>query len=116
MMASAAAKPTKNQLRRAKKKAQKTQVVNHYSARNRTRFKFEQETAGHTPEPTQDAVPTKEDSKINSNGAEKATGKVPSSFTPSAEPLVMDEDNPLFDMYKDIMGKFEEADKEDPAL
>lgn len=27
----------------------------------------------------------------------------------------MDEDNPLLDMYKDIMGRFEEADKEDPS-
>jgi splicing factor 3B subunit 2 len=31
-------------------------------------------------------------------------------------PLVVDESNPLLDMYKDIMDRFEEADKEDPAL
>lgn len=28
----------------------------------------------------------------------------------------MDEDNPLLEMYRDIMGKFEQSDKEDPAL
>ena len=28
----------------------------------------------------------------------------------------MDEDNPLFDLYKEIMGRFEEDDKQDPAL
>jgi splicing factor 3B subunit 2 len=31
-------------------------------------------------------------------------------------PVIVDEGNPLFDMYKDIMDKFEEANKEDPAL
>ncbi|MCJ1433837.1 hypothetical protein MMC27_003202 [Xylographa pallens] len=81
-----AVKPTKNQLRRAKKKAAK-QVDT---------------VAPSTPEATVD--PTSEDVASNA---------------PADEPVnsfdAMDEENPLFEMYRDIMGKFEQEDKEDPA-
>ncbi|MCJ1319385.1 hypothetical protein MMC15_004721 [Xylographa vitiligo] len=81
-----AVKPTKNQLRRAKKKAAK-QVDT---------------VAPSTPEATVD--PTAENV---------------ASDAPADEPVnsfdAMDEENPLFEMYRDIMGKFEQEDKEDPA-
>ncbi|MCJ1382364.1 hypothetical protein MMC17_005477 [Xylographa soralifera] len=81
-----AVKPTKNQLRRAKKKAAK-QVDT---------------VAPSTPEATVD--PTAEDV---------------ASDAPADEPVnsfdAMDEENPLFEMYREIMGKFEQEDKEDPA-
>lgn len=95
-MASAAAKPTRNQLKRAKKKAQKTQT-----------------SVEPTPEPEVEEATSPEKPATNGTTLKTESSKDGASFD---ESIIMDEDNPLYDMYKDIMGKFEEADKADPAL
>lgn len=114
----AAAKPTKNQLRRAKKKAQKNQVRTPKSsicaATDQEKPSEDQPQSASVepdaPEPTSTTTngdkPKREPIKPEDNQDDD----------PFADPLVADDDNPLFDMYKEIMGKFEEADKEDPAL
>ncbi|KAL9635391.1 MAG: hypothetical protein Q9204_002643 [Flavoplaca sp. TL-2023a] len=83
-----ATKPTKNQLRRAKKKAEK-----------------EKERA---------CIPTSETS-VEPETPPVNDGPLP--VTKEAEDGIdgMDETNPLFEMYRDIMGRFEQADKEDPS-
>ncbi|KAJ9601910.1 hypothetical protein H2200_013580 [Cladophialophora chaetospira] len=104
----AAAKPTKNQLRRAKKKVEK------------------QQKDKATPDPSPDAsakdstlvpVPESEQQRPNNTNGDKVKSEEDTrNGNPLTDPLIADEGNPLFDMYKDIMDKFEEADKEDPAL
>lgn len=112
IMASAAAKPTRNQLKRAKKKAQKTQVC----IRFRGTYIFTnalQTSVEPTPEPEVEEATSPEKPATNGTTLKTESSKDGASFD---ESIIMDEDNPLYDMYKDIMGKFEEADKADPAL
>ncbi|KPI40558.1 Pre-mRNA-splicing factor [Cyphellophora attinorum] len=87
-----ATKPTKNQQKRAKKKAAK-----------------EAQKTRDTSEPILQDEPPQQNGDTSKPEAAKPAA-------PAIEPLIVDPDNPLFDMYKDIMGKFEEADTEDPAL
>ncbi len=111
-MPSIAAKPTKNQLRRAKKKAQKHEVrgfpgsaagvANASQTSVEATPELEIETEAPAVNPT-------------TNGASLDKNPNQDDYDLDA-PLVADESNPLFDMYKHIMDKFEEADKEDPAL
>ncbi|KAJ9663225.1 hypothetical protein H2198_000986 [Neophaeococcomyces mojaviensis] len=89
-MASAGAKPTKNQLRRAKKKAEKQQKAHEPAKQDESKEALDAAEAPATPETAR-------------NGA-----AIP-------EPIIMDESNPLFDMYKDVIGKFEDEQKEDAA-
>src|SRR3984885_13522359 len=118
-MALAELKPTKNQLRRAKKKAQKVQVILD-SFSNSPLLTIPKSNPEPTPESsvteaaaapktpanddptTLDASDIKKEAKENGRHVDK--------------PLVMDASDPLFDMYKDIMDKFQDADKDDPAL
>ena len=111
-MASAAAKPTKNQLRRAKKKAQKTQVCT-VSKVIWHSIDVWQSSVEPTPEPEAENTTSPEDPATNGDTVKNDSRKDGGSFD---EPVILDEENPLYDMYKDIMGKFEEADKADPAL
>lgn len=109
----AAAKPTKNQLRRAKKKAQKAQVGHflHNISFDTDRVKGATDPTQPTPsqdgatEPTEDAA----------NG-DKVKSESTRSVSALSDPLVLDEDNPLFEIFKDVMGRFEEPDKADPSL
>ncbi|KAL9111441.1 MAG: hypothetical protein Q9227_004118 [Pyrenula ochraceoflavens] len=95
-MAAAAAKPTKNQQRRAKKKAaRQTESSSQHSSD--TPVKVE-------------SPPSKENS-TNGHVINAERVVVKDEFDG-----FLDADNPLYDMYKDIIGKFEEADKEDPAV
>ena len=111
-MASAAAKPTKNQLRRAKKKAQKTQVCA-VSQASWDSIDVLKSSVEPTPEPETENTTSPEDPATNGDSVKNESRKDGSSFD---EPVILDEENPLYDMYRDIMGKFEEADKADPAL
>lgn len=97
-----AVKPSKNQLRRAKKKAAKQQDVGMPPCPSQETADSIQVIAIPTPEPS--AEPEVQDVKPTAQ-AEDA----PNDFD------AMNEDDPLYDMYKDIMGKFEQQDKEDPA-
>lgn len=90
-MAASTQKLSKNQLRRQKKKAEK---------QSKTEPQSSEEVKQESPEP-KDEPSTPEPATRNGAG--------------SAEPLVMDESNPLFDMYKDVIGKFDE-ETEDAAL
>ncbi|EXJ88086.1 hypothetical protein A1O1_05014 [Capronia coronata CBS 617.96] len=111
----AAAKPTKNQLRRAKKKAQKHQVRLYPSAPPSQTY-LVQPNAEQSPDATVKAeseeptpAPTAHDEKVKSE--EGARGG-----TPVTDPLIVDEDNPLYDLYKDVLERFGDPDKEDPSL
>ena len=110
-MASASAKPTKNQLRRAKKKAEKAKVARS-SDLKKAIANLAQSQPESTPEPVKDEPsqqpPVTNGDKPSARGSQKDVSV--------SEPIVVDEDNPLYGMYKNVMGRFEEADKEDPAL
>ena len=115
-MASTTAKPTKNQLRRAKKKAEKSQVcLPEVWSGKCSSFQVNGES---TPEPTPDTTATPPQipsAEVAKNAKDKKNPPTRNSDLPS-EPLVMDEDNPLFEMYKDIMDKFEETNEEDLTI
>lgn len=87
-MAASSAKLSKNQLRRQKKKAEKAAK-------------------------SQDVETSKPESPEAKD--EPTTPEPVSNVAANVEPLVMDESNPLFDMFKDVMGKFEDEDKQDVA-
>ena len=120
----AAAKPTKNQLRRAKKKADKQQKENvrPHSLPLRVQSNHAQggdESTQKAPaeDATSEAQPRKSQPVVGQTTSVKIKSEDDTrNGDPLTDPLVADEENPLFDLYKDIMGKFEEADKEDPAL
>ncbi|KAK5105916.1 hypothetical protein LTS08_000030 [Lithohypha guttulata] len=93
-MAAPSQKLSKNQLRRQKKKAEKQ--AQSTDTRNSDHLKQEP-----SPEPKD----------------EPSTPELPAQNGKRvAEPLVVDDSNPLFDMYKDVMGKFEDEEKQDPVL
>lgn len=97
-------KPSKNQLRRAKKKIAKENGVSYIVQRARIHIYHGLQTT---------VVPS-------SNHASEPK-LVPDIIKPA--PLAVDEDDidvmvaddPLYEMYRDVMGKFEQEDKEDPA-
>ncbi|KIW12568.1 hypothetical protein PV08_09845 [Exophiala spinifera] len=103
-----AAKPTKNQLRRAKKKAQKQQVM----SKTLGLFVAYTDKWKPTTEPTP-ASPAETPAKVKAEVPVKT--EEPRDGEGITDPLIVDEENPLFDMYKDILEKFEDADKEDPS-
>ena len=99
-------KPTKNQLRRAKKKAAKQNEVrygfNFRAGYAHTSIKV---TTEPTPEPAVETEPSPATIESNTNVADERDG-VPG----------LDESDPaLFEMYKRIMDKFQQEDKEDPS-
>lgn len=68
----------------------------------------EQSTDSATKDAVPETSPVKTQENIKSENAQHGN--------PITDPLIVDEENPLFDLYRDIMGKFEDVDKEDPAL
>ncbi|KIW80782.1 hypothetical protein Z517_07399 [Fonsecaea pedrosoi CBS 271.37] len=117
----AAVKPTKNQLKRAKKKAEKEKkkvyVPSYHLSSN-----SDGTQTGAEPVP-EDTVTYGTSPKVEAEQEQSAAskgGKIKSEDAhyddPLADPLIVDEENPLYDMYKNVMEKFEEADKGDPAL
>ncbi|KAH0839253.1 hypothetical protein AYO21_05669 [Fonsecaea monophora] len=116
-----AVKPTKNQLKRAKKKAEKEKkkvyVPSYHLSSN-----SDGTQTGAEPAP-EDTVTNGASPKVEVEQEQPAAskgGKIKSEDAhyddPLADPLIVDEENPLYDMYKNVMEKFEEADKGDPAL
>ncbi len=101
-----AVKPTKNQLRRAKKKAaKKTEVRLYVVCDALKRADLYQAISTPTPEPPSE--PTE---------PEPQPAKKDGMITDIAGIDVLEESDPLYEMYKDVMGKFERSDKEDPSL
>ena len=104
-----AIKPSKNQQRRAKKKAAKQNGVsgNHDVRELYSKCKS-QVAAAPTPEPSEtDPLPIKE---------EPATPAADKQDEIADGVDVINESDPLYEMYKDVMGRFEQTDKEDPSL
>ena len=103
-----ATKPTKNQQKRAKKKAQKeSQVRSPNVAHVRISDSLQKKLAD-TPE-----VPGRENEAVADDKPAPSEERRKDAVV---EPIIVDEDNPLYDMYKDVMDRFEDADKEEPAL
>ena len=115
-MASASAKPTKNQLRRAKKKAQRNEVLQ--LTVNEIGGSIQQTNGAATPDPIADASTPKTESAPKSpvSKPKDVPKKESRNGALSPDPLIFDEDNSLFEMYKNVMGKFEETDDEDMTL
>lgn len=112
-MPSATAKPTKNQLRRAKKKAQKVEVSSFTSACRNFYLQFVQSSAEPTPEPSvEQGTPPPASVPSNSNGI---TSLPPTNGVKADTDVVMDEENPLYEMYRDIMTKFDESEADASA-
>lgn len=107
-----AAKPTKNQLRRAKKKAQKQQVRRKPFLGSATCTNTWKTTTDSTPDPAL-AGNAEPPAKVKAEVPIKAENQ--GDVDAITDPLIVDEGNPLYDMYKDIIERFEEADKEDPS-
>ena len=104
-----AIKPSKNQQRRAKKKAAKQNGVsgNHNVRELYSKCKS-QVAAAPTPEPSEtEPLPIKE---------EPATPAADKQDEIADGVDVIDETDLLYEMYKDVMGRFEQTDKEDPSL
>ena len=112
-MPSATPKPTKNQLRRAKKKAQKVDVRNFMCACGNACLQSVQSSAEPTPEP-----PVKQEVTSTASAPSDSNGvtSLPPTNGPKAETdVVMDEENPLYEMYRDIMTKFDESEADASA-
>ena len=100
-----APKPTKNQLRRAKKKAAKQDEVA-TSERHSKILSDDISQAAATPTPEPSIEPDPQPTTIKSES------------TPSEDRDDLDgleEPDPLWEMYKDVIGRFEQDDKEDPS-
>ena len=97
-------KPTKNQLRRAKKKAAKHEVSEDPISSQANAHIAIKGTAEPTPEPSAEPEPLPPTTEATSIQADEEDS-VPE----------LDETDPLYEMYKDVMGKFAQEDKEDPS-
>ncbi|EEP79215.1 conserved hypothetical protein [Uncinocarpus reesii 1704] len=105
-MAAAAAKPTKNQLRRARKKAKKAEAQTQSNGDlSATVTPSESEVTEPRTEPG-----TKQDSAQQEKSADTDGDADYSSTTFAPQ---HDENDPLFEMYRDVMGKFENVEVED---
>ena len=104
-----AIKPSKNQQRRAKKKAAKQNGVSgNHNARELYSKCRSQVAATPIPEPPSETEPL----PIKEEPATPAADKQ-DEITDGVD--VIDETDPLYEMYKDVMGRFEQTDKEDPS-
>lgn len=102
-----AVKPTKNQLRRAKKKAAKqSEVCETLSAWSAIADQAVNQSHG---------TPLRESSVAEPESEPEAPKATTPPVADADAPATVEEDNPLYEMYKDIMGKFEQPDKEDPS-
>ncbi|KAI1926426.1 hypothetical protein LOZ64_000189 [Ophidiomyces ophidiicola] len=104
-MATAAAKPSKNQLRRAKKKAKKAEAEPQSNG-----------TPSATVTPSEPDVPQSQpkpaDTAPNNDG--DGAGEADYSSTEFAPQL--DEKDPLYEMFKNVMGRFEQVEVEEALL
>ena len=102
-----APKPTKNQLRRAKKKAAKQdQDEVATSERHCKIFSDDTSQAAATPTPEPSTEPDPQPTTIKYDST-------PSEDRDDVDGL--EEPDPLWEMYKDVIGRFEQDDKEDPS-
>jgi len=100
-----ATKPTKNQMRRAKKKVAKNEVQTVLDLREDIADGVWQTTKA-TPDSATQPEPEPQPLTVEPPEASEAEQEFA---------MEMDDSNPLYEMYRDIMGKFQEPDKEDPS-
>lgn len=107
-----APKPTKNQLRRAKKKAAKQNGVSIKLKKTDlvSDRRLQASTASTADAPSE---PDIVDAPVEGN-AGQADDAV-DIFEDQSSTATIENDDPLYEMYKDVMEKFQQADKEDPA-
>ena len=99
-------KPSKNQLRRAKKKAQKAEVRPHPSRIYYTERSKANTTAKAATLPVQDETPMEPSAPL----------PTPRDTTTDDIDLVPEPSDPLWEMYKDVAGKFDEVAAESSTL
>lgn len=103
-----ATKPSKNQLRRAKKKAAKQNDVGIAPAQIRVSSTEAPQSAA-TPTPETSVEPEPQPPTV------KASTPPPEDQDDVDGVDGYDEPDPLWEMYKDVIGRFEQDDKEDPS-
>ena len=104
-----ATKPTKNQLRRAKKKAIKyNEVCRLHIVKYDLLISYSQANSVQTPEPVSEPEPATPIVEPAPPAGEEQDG-LPNGIDG------IDETDPLYEMYKNIMSRFEQNDKEDPS-
>ena len=104
-----ATKPTKNQLRRAKKKATKyNEVCRLHIVKYDLLISHSQANSVQTPEPVSEPEPATPIVEPPPSAGEEQDG-LPNGIDG------IDETDPLYEMYKNIMSRFEQNDKEDPS-
>ena len=106
-----ATRPTKNQLRRAKKKAAKNNEVCRIHLVQPFLLwthQLSQASSAATPEPSNESEPA-------GSIIEPAPSADEEQDESSNDIDGIDQTDPLYEMYKDIMGRFEQNDKEDPS-
>lgn len=112
-MAPITAKLTKNQQRRAKKKAQKQNVSRRHIGSS---AKIDRRQKQDTPEIEPEAPSETTNGKPTTNGSsDKRLAREQEQEYNFDDVETGDESDPLLDMYKGIMDKFEEGDEDDPA-
>ena len=111
-------KLSKNQLRRAKKKAEKQKARVSLSVPVAMSYHPKNLQTSETPAPDEDG---KTDSEVE---IKPEPEQEPQPSNDAAEPIIIDgdvdydnmaEDDPLLEMYKTVMDKFQQVDKEDPS-
>lgn len=100
-----ALKPSRNQLRRAKKKAAKQNDVREHAFTRKPDLTDDSQTSA-APAPEPDAEPEAEPPAL-ANGT--------ATSPPRDDVFQVDEADPMYEMFKDVLGRFEQPDKEDPA-
>ena len=108
-----ATKPTKNQFRRAKKKAAKHQDVS--IELHIWKAVIDTLTYSQVVPTSPGETITESESEMEPKDTQAITPVIDNGYTNSNVLDSVDELDPLFEMYRDIMGKFEQSDKEDPA-
>ena len=104
-----ATKPTKNQLRRAKKKATKyNEVCRLHIVKYDLLISYSQANSVQTPEPVSEPEPATPIVEPAPPVGEEQDG-LPNGIDG------IDETDPLYEMYKNIMSRFEQNDTEDPS-
>ena len=105
MRMASATKPTKNQLRRAKKKAAKQEVSRPSKVQANLADSVRQVKTPESSIVTQAPLAP----ELRDDGSSKAAAEV------QDDTAQFDELDPLYEMYRDVMGRFQESDKEDPS-
>ncbi|KAI1920128.1 hypothetical protein LOZ58_000738 [Ophidiomyces ophidiicola] len=104
-MATAAAKPSKNQLRRAKKKAKKAEAEPQSNG-----------TPSATVTPSEPDVPRSQPKPADTAPKNDGDGDGEADYSSTEFAPQLDEKDPLYEMFKNVMGRFEQVEVEEALL